>query len=393
MTTRLKYDIANEDIYNMDEKGVMKGIGDSAKVIISRKDKEAFTNQPGNREWVSIIEYIGINSYSLLLYIIFQGQRIQHSWIDEKIDDKFVIQVSPNGWTDQEIALSWLQHFDHYTKLQTHGKYRLLIVNGHTNHVSYKFIKYCTDHDIVLLYLPPHATHVLQPLDIGIFSSLAKAYKQIISRRAIFGTRTVDNRQFLLYYQDVRKGIPFNIEGAWKGIGLLPYDPDKILDKYPQPTIPPSERPLTAERPSTATFTNSDGRRVDIVAQPGDNLARRINEIVEQLIDVCLALYKDDVVFIQQTCLTSLATQTTLQVINKGLKEQQEEARRKQTFRKAFLGARELTLADAKRLQKEQEEEAVQKLTDKQRRAALKGKVTFVKRVWKEIQMDVDIFE
>lgn len=44
MITRLKYDIANEDTYNMDEKGVMKGIGDSAKVIISRKDKEAFTN-------------------------------------------------------------------------------------------------------------------------------------------------------------------------------------------------------------------------------------------------------------------------------------------------------------------------------------------------------------
>jgi len=49
-STCLKYGISDEDIYNMDEKGFMKGIGDDAKVIIPRKEAEALSIQPGNRE-------------------------------------------------------------------------------------------------------------------------------------------------------------------------------------------------------------------------------------------------------------------------------------------------------------------------------------------------------
>jgi hypothetical protein len=36
----------------MDEKGFMKGIGDDSKIIISVTEDEAWSIQPGNREWV-----------------------------------------------------------------------------------------------------------------------------------------------------------------------------------------------------------------------------------------------------------------------------------------------------------------------------------------------------
>jgi hypothetical protein len=42
----------------MDEKGCMKGIGDNVKVFVPRSEAKAFSAQPGNREWVSIIECI-----------------------------------------------------------------------------------------------------------------------------------------------------------------------------------------------------------------------------------------------------------------------------------------------------------------------------------------------
>lgn len=274
-TIRLKYDIAEADIYNMDEKGIMKSIGNNAEVIISRRDKEAFSNHPGNRQWVSIIECIGMNGYLLPPFIIFQGQRIRESWIDNALSKEIRIRVSDHGWADQEAALSWLGHFDVNTKEHLRGKYRLLIVDGHTSHISYEFIKYCTDNDIVLACLPPHTTHVLQPLEVGIFSPLANAYKETISRRALFGTRTIDNRQFLLYYQESRACISQNIPGAWRGTGLLPYNPEKILEKYPRSITPPS-------RPSTVTFTDSHGREIRIIAQPGTELADLINSAVQE---------------------------------------------------------------------------------------------------------------
>lgn len=86
----------------------------------------------------------------------------------------------------------------------------------------------------------------------------------------------MDNREFLLYYQEARKGISSNIPGAWKGAGLLPYDPAKIHNKI-RPKIPPF-----------ATFINDNGIRVDMVVEAGSSLGDQINGIVDQLQEVCL---------------------------------------------------------------------------------------------------------
>ena len=127
----------------MDEKGFMKGIGDDVKVLMPVTEEEVFSIQPGNKEWVSVIESIGTNGYTPPAFVIFKGQRIQQSWVNIQMDKQTVLRVSPNGWTDRDIALDWLKDFDLYTKPQTRGKYRLLILDGHTSHVSIPFIKYC----------------------------------------------------------------------------------------------------------------------------------------------------------------------------------------------------------------------------------------------------------
>ena len=72
--TYQQYRVVQEDVYNMDEKGLMKGIGDDTKVIVSKEEIASYSIQPGNREWVSIIECINARAYSLPLFIIFEGK-------------------------------------------------------------------------------------------------------------------------------------------------------------------------------------------------------------------------------------------------------------------------------------------------------------------------------
>jgi hypothetical protein len=108
--------------------------------------------------------------------------------------------VTPNGWTDHDVALTWLQHFDKWTVSQKRGEYRLLIVDGHLSHQTIEFVEYCEKQRIIPLCLPPHTTHILQPLDVGVFSALAKAYKQLVSHQSALGAQSVDNHQFLLSY-------------------------------------------------------------------------------------------------------------------------------------------------------------------------------------------------
>jgi DDE superfamily endonuclease len=89
----------------MDEKGFAKGIINTVKVIVSVKEiVDIFMSQPGNREWVSTIECTNSTGYKLPPFVIFPGKRIQQAWITLDIDPNIVVHVSPNGWTDRDIA-------------------------------------------------------------------------------------------------------------------------------------------------------------------------------------------------------------------------------------------------------------------------------------------------
>jgi len=123
----------------------MKGIGDDAKVIVPRSDLKAISCRPGNREWVTVIEFIGTNNYLVPPFVIFKGKKIQQSWVDAVTDPRMAIAIGENGWTDQELAIKWLKHFDKYTADLTQGTHRLLILDGHSSHASLEFIQYCED--------------------------------------------------------------------------------------------------------------------------------------------------------------------------------------------------------------------------------------------------------
>ena len=82
---------------------------------------------------------------------------------------------------NEELGMKWLhQIFNHHTKEKAGNSRKLLLVDGHSSHVNLRFIDYCDKNRIILGVLPPHSTHRLQPLDVGIFSPLAHAYSQEI---------------------------------------------------------------------------------------------------------------------------------------------------------------------------------------------------------------------
>ncbi|KAM5528727.1 transposase [Fusarium oxysporum f. sp. phaseoli] len=77
--------------------------------------------------------------------------------------------------------LEWLKHFDRHTKTRSNGRHRLLILDGHESQHSADFETYCEENNIMTLCMPPPSSHLLQPLDIGCFGQLKKAYGQKLS--------------------------------------------------------------------------------------------------------------------------------------------------------------------------------------------------------------------
>ena len=59
--TIAKYGIVDADIYNFDETGFMMGVLSTAMVVTSsQRSGRAKAKQPGNREWVTVIQ--GVNA-------------------------------------------------------------------------------------------------------------------------------------------------------------------------------------------------------------------------------------------------------------------------------------------------------------------------------------------
>lgn len=256
-----KYGILDEDTYNFDETGFMMGMITSQLVITGRERRgRRKALQPGNREWTTVINSINAIGWSLPPFIIFKGKQHINTWYDDPTDiEDWVIGVSANGWTTNEHGVAWLKYFDAYTKARTKGIYRLLIIDGHESHNSVEFRDYCKEAKIITLQMPSHSSHLLQPLDVGCFSPLKRAYGSEISALAATMVTKIDKPAFLQAYKKAYFKVfqEDNIKSSFRGAGLVPYDPQVVLSQLDvrlrTPTPPaPETTPWESKTPSNA---------------------------------------------------------------------------------------------------------------------------------------------
>ncbi|POS82631.1 hypothetical protein EPUL_004731, partial [Erysiphe pulchra] len=129
---------------------------------------------------------------------------------------------SKNGWTTNELGLEWLKHFDRYTKTRHVGVYRLLILDGHESHNSQEFKDFCEENKIITLCMPPHSSHILQPLDVCCFAVLKVRYSQRIRALAQRRVFHIDKIGFLPAFRNAffETFTEANIRSSFRGAGL-----------------------------------------------------------------------------------------------------------------------------------------------------------------------------
>jgi hypothetical protein len=228
--------ILDDDIYNFDETGFAMGLIATTKVV-TRAEYYGRRHllQPGNREWVTSIETINATGWVLPPYIIFKGHVHIEAWYqDQALLQDWRIDISNNGWTTDEIGLSWLQnHFIPLTCHRTKGKYRLLIMDGHGSHLAPQFDRICSENNIIPICMPPHSSHLLQPLDIGCFSILKRAYGGLVEQRMRIGINHIDKIDFLTAFPHARAETykSTTIQNGFAASGIVPYDPDRVISQ------------------------------------------------------------------------------------------------------------------------------------------------------------------
>ncbi|KAF6781831.1 transposase [Colletotrichum sojae] len=195
-----KYGIGEGDIYNFDETSFIIGVI-TALIVVTRADRRGKANsvQPGNREWATVIECINSGGWCIPPFVIVQGAYHLASWTTESgFPGDWVIKPTTNGWTDNETGLDWIKHFNKHTKGHTKGIYRMLIIDGHESHLSAEFNDYCKQNAIITVSMPPHSSHLLQPLDIALYSPLKRAYGDEINLLIRASVNHITKSEFFL---------------------------------------------------------------------------------------------------------------------------------------------------------------------------------------------------
>jgi hypothetical protein len=79
--------------------------------------------------------------------------------------------------------------------------------------------------------MPPHSSHLLQPLDVGCFSPLKVSYGAQIENRMRLGINHISKDEFLpAYYQAHTQAITEkNIRSSFLATGLVLFDPERVL--------------------------------------------------------------------------------------------------------------------------------------------------------------------
>jgi hypothetical protein len=90
----------------------------------------------------------------------------------------------------------------------------------------------CYQHNIYLLFLPLHSSHMLQPLGLSVFSSLKSHYRKEVGYLTLLtDSSPLGKRNFLICYYKARKEAlsAENIKNRWKATGLWPKSVAKSL--------------------------------------------------------------------------------------------------------------------------------------------------------------------
>ena len=159
-----------------------------------------------------------------------------------------VFCVSESGWITKDLFFEWFKMF---TQMISPARPVLLVLDGHGSHITIEVIEYARSNNIHMLCLPSHTSHILQPLDVGVFKSFksffSKACRQYMAKN-VGRVITEDILASVVGSAIAQSHTPLNILGGFKKAGIYPFNPGEVIDRQ----LAPSK---ALKKPETQSFS------------------------------------------------------------------------------------------------------------------------------------------
>ena len=169
-------------IWNSDESGFC--LGATSKKVLSRKGVRAVHEAGGSsdHQFITVNVCGNVDGVRLAPFVLYKGKNLYNTWT-EGGPAGACYGVSQSGWMEEINFFKWFeQQFYPAVKHLTETGPVVLFFDGHFSHLSIALIKKARSLKIHLFCLPPNTTHILQPLDVGVFGPVKSAWRKILKQ-------------------------------------------------------------------------------------------------------------------------------------------------------------------------------------------------------------------
>ncbi|XP_069671644.1 uncharacterized protein [Periplaneta americana] len=171
-----KYNFSPVNVYNIDESGI--GTVQEPGNIMAPKGQKRVGSVTSWERGKNITIICAMNAAGTFVppMFIFPRARMSPTLEKDGPPGEFYC-CSKNDWTNEHLYLQWLEHFSKFVKCSNENPV-LLLLDNHYSHMTLEAYEFCKKHGIVVVSIPPHTSHRVQPLDVTFFGPLKKAYSQ-----------------------------------------------------------------------------------------------------------------------------------------------------------------------------------------------------------------------
>ena len=123
----------------------------------------------GNKAQTTLVACVNAIGQAIPPYVIYNAKILNPEWMkDGPPGTKYA--RSENGWIDTDLFELWFNN--HFLTHAVSSRPLLLILDGHKTHYQPKVCQEAKKRKVIIFCLPPHSTHVSQPLDTCVFKPL-----------------------------------------------------------------------------------------------------------------------------------------------------------------------------------------------------------------------------
>jgi hypothetical protein len=227
-------------VWNCDETG--RNFEHSpVRVIADKKERNVVGKTSNSRSNVTIMACVNVVGVAMPPMFIVKGKTSAslHGFNSEAGPAGSLWSYQENGWMTDQIGEKWFKGV--FLKNCGPERPQLLILDGHSSHESLAILECAIDNNIQILSLPPHTTHILQPLDRCVFGPFSSSYNKACSDfMAENVLNTVNKWSFpgLIRMAWEEAFTPENIKSGFAACGIYPLNRSIIPDSAYDPSVP-----------------------------------------------------------------------------------------------------------------------------------------------------------